>query len=312
MQVTSHRAFTLIELLVVIAIIAILASILFPVFAQAREKARAISCLSNVKQVTLSFQMYLQDYDEEMVPHMVVNTGDTMAPTAFGRFPQTHTWVKLLDPYTKSYQIYHCPDSSDPSGVWGAGSLAWWGNWQVDSSIGYNYLELGVWWNCNSVRGVSLAAVDQPASTIAFTDSANQCSPAGAASSPGCSSGSAAGSNPVPTNAQEGYYDVNAPAQYAAVYPAPFTCTWYDSALGGFDWAQFPTNPTPDFTGFTINRHSTGINVGWVDGHAKFLHQAQLWAGTNVASGVSDQAVRLTNPSAYLWGTLNTNYGSVP
>src|SRR6202167_5949037 len=110
-------AFTLIELLVVIAIIAILAAILFPVFAQAREKARAISCLSNVKQITLSFEMYIQDYDEEMVPHLVYDTGDSTAPTIFG-FPQAYTWVKLLDPYTKSYQIYHCPDSSDPLAVW--------------------------------------------------------------------------------------------------------------------------------------------------------------------------------------------------
>src|SRR5687767_7261208 len=60
----TRRGFTLIELLVVIAIIAILAAILFPVFAQAREKARAISCLSNTKQLALAVQMYVQDYDE--------------------------------------------------------------------------------------------------------------------------------------------------------------------------------------------------------------------------------------------------------
>src|SRR5881275_376122 len=62
----AHRrvAFTLIELLVVIAIIAILAAILFPVFAQAREKARQVSCLSNIKQINLGWQMYMQDYDE--------------------------------------------------------------------------------------------------------------------------------------------------------------------------------------------------------------------------------------------------------
>src|SRR5580700_6968958 len=66
MRRPSHRlGFTLIELLVVIAIIAILAAILFPVFAQAREKARAISCLSNMKQIGTAEQMYIQDYDEK-------------------------------------------------------------------------------------------------------------------------------------------------------------------------------------------------------------------------------------------------------
>ncbi len=64
----KHRGFTLIELLVVIAIIAILAAILFPVFARAREKARQTSCLSNVKQLGLGFLMYAQDYDERLLP----------------------------------------------------------------------------------------------------------------------------------------------------------------------------------------------------------------------------------------------------
>src|ERR1700682_4173013 len=87
------QAFTLIELLVVIAIIAILAAILFPVFAQAREKARTISCLSNIKQMNLSWLMYIQDYDETMVP-MRTNTQDPNTTYSY--------WPKLLDPYTKS------------------------------------------------------------------------------------------------------------------------------------------------------------------------------------------------------------------
>ena len=65
-HVTPHQGFTLIELLVVIAIIAILAAILFPVFAQAREKARAIACMSNMKQIGLAIQMYIQDNDERI------------------------------------------------------------------------------------------------------------------------------------------------------------------------------------------------------------------------------------------------------
>jgi prepilin-type N-terminal cleavage/methylation domain-containing protein/prepilin-type processing-associated H-X9-DG protein len=286
MKRSLRTGFTLIELLVVIAIIAILAAILFPVFAQAREKARAISCLSNTKQISLSWNMYLQDYDEQMVPHQQPNTGDPL--------DGTYWWPKLLDPYTKSWQIYHCPDSSDPGNIWGAGPNAWWGNWQQDSTIGYNYLDLGQWWQCAYTIGVSLASVDQPSQTIAFIDSAFQ-----------------ATTNPLPTNAQSGFSDVNAPAQYAAILPATNTCTYYNGVLGGWDWATAPTNPTPDFTGWTINRHSGGENIAWVDGHAKFVHESALWAGTNVAPGISDQAVRLTNSTTYLWGTYNATYGGV-
>jgi len=286
MKRSLRSGFTLIELLVVIAIIAILAAILFPVFAQAREKARAISCLSNLKQISLSWNMYLQDYDEQMVPHANQNPGDPV--------DNFYTWVKLLDPYTKSYQVYRCPDGTDSLGVWGAGALAWWGNWQVDSYIGYNYLDLGIWWQCATFQGVSLASVDQPSSTVAFADSAIQ-----------------AETDPLPTNNESGYFDINAPAQYAAILPAVNTCTYYNGKNGGYDWANVPTNPTPDMTGWTIARHSGGLNIAWVDGHAKFLHPSALWAGTNVAPGVSDQAVRLTNASIYLWGTNNATYGSV-
>jgi prepilin-type N-terminal cleavage/methylation domain-containing protein/prepilin-type processing-associated H-X9-DG protein len=90
---SSKHAFTLIELLVVIAIIAILAAILFPVFAQARESARRTACLSNTKQIGLSMMMYVQDYDE------------TVAPL----FSSTDWWVPYF-PYIKSYAVLICPD----------------------------------------------------------------------------------------------------------------------------------------------------------------------------------------------------------
>jgi len=93
----KRRGFTLIELLVVIAIIAILAAILFPVFAQARAKARGISCLSNCKQIATSFYMYVQDYDE-MTPSLGCPSGD---------------WYYYLYPYTKNGQLYFCPDRND-------------------------------------------------------------------------------------------------------------------------------------------------------------------------------------------------------
>ena len=93
-----RKGFTLIELLVVIAIIAILAAILFPVFARAREKARQTSCLSNVKQIVLGALMYAQDYDE------------THVAATLGADPWTF-WPHQLQPYIKNWQIYDCPSS---------------------------------------------------------------------------------------------------------------------------------------------------------------------------------------------------------
>ncbi|MGQ9729929.1 MAG: DUF1559 family PulG-like putative transporter [Candidatus Zipacnadales bacterium] len=97
---TDWRGFTLIELLVVIAIIAILAAILFPVFSRAREKARQASCLSNLKQLTLGVQMYLQDYDEVYPPfaYQIV-----VAPNFVTAFDS-------VEPYLKNRQILLCPD----------------------------------------------------------------------------------------------------------------------------------------------------------------------------------------------------------
>ncbi len=98
-----RKGFTLIELLVVIAIIAILAAILFPVFARAREKARQTSCLSNMKQITLGINMYIQDYDNTMPSQFgAVVTGN--APHSFG--------YNLFMPYIKNAQIWLCPSDS--------------------------------------------------------------------------------------------------------------------------------------------------------------------------------------------------------
>lgn len=100
-SVKPRRAFTLIELLVVIAIIAILAAILFPVFARARENARRASCQSNLKQIGLGIAQYTQDYDETM-PRGLTNNG-----------VRDIVWAGVLQPYIKSTQLFKCPSNTN-------------------------------------------------------------------------------------------------------------------------------------------------------------------------------------------------------
>jgi prepilin-type N-terminal cleavage/methylation domain-containing protein/prepilin-type processing-associated H-X9-DG protein len=102
-------AFTLIEVLVVIAIIAILSAILFPVFAQAREKARSASCLSNGRQLGMAVQMYIGDYDESFPCSCARNM---MMDPMMGDV----NWIDTIQPYAKSRQILRCP--SDVSPLW--------------------------------------------------------------------------------------------------------------------------------------------------------------------------------------------------
>ena len=136
-----RRGFTLIELLVVIAIIAILAAILFPVFARAREKARQTSCLSNVKQLALGCHMYAQDYDEYMP---VVQHRTTAALYGY--------WFDVIQPYVKNVQIIYCP--SEPASYPG---------------YGWNYPHAGYRLDLN--QQVHMAKIRYPAEFMLFGDS---------------------------------------------------------------------------------------------------------------------------------------------
>ncbi len=134
--------FTLIELLVVIAIIAILAAILFPVFAQAREKARSISCLSNTKEVGLAVLQYVQDYDESMPSGVYYSV-----------YLPGLAWAGQTYPYMKNTQVYKCTDDTTPSIAASGASFA-----KFAESYVFNY-------NIPAFAP-ALAGLDAPASTV--------------------------------------------------------------------------------------------------------------------------------------------------
>ncbi|HZP84103.1 MAG TPA: DUF1559 domain-containing protein [Chthonomonadaceae bacterium] len=126
----ERRGFTLIELLVVIAIIAILAAILFPVFARAREQARRTSCLSNMKQIGLALHMYAQDYDE--VLPVRYGSWDNVGDYENG---EARTWKNMLMPYIKSQAVFKCPSNVAAQG----------GNWvrKADGTEGRGKIPAG-------------------------------------------------------------------------------------------------------------------------------------------------------------------------
>jgi prepilin-type N-terminal cleavage/methylation domain-containing protein/prepilin-type processing-associated H-X9-DG protein len=168
----AAAGFTLIELLVVIAIIAILASILFPVFARARAKARAASCLSNLKQMASAHLMYAQDYDETLISSSVyVNEWDD---------PVRGEAVVRLQPYLKSYAAFFCPDRDSSNPYVSAAGLKWnpdkkhlgygtnYGPWDIATG-------LGVYEDPYQVSGIfpgrALSEFKTPAGTILMGDS---------------------------------------------------------------------------------------------------------------------------------------------
>lgn len=153
----KKKAFTLIELLVVIAIISILAAILFPVFARARENARRTSCLSNTKQLGLALMQYTQDYDERYPSLGWSATDKAIYPNGV---QGNNNWIMRIYPYAKSVQLFNCP-SSDRQPWAGeitvAGLTSYGGNNQLLSRPNYG--------------STSIAEVQKVAETLVFTES---------------------------------------------------------------------------------------------------------------------------------------------
>jgi len=163
----SKNGFTLIELLVVIAIIAILAAILFPVFAQAREKARQTSCLSNNKQLATAIMMYAQDYDESF-------------PAGLQNDWWMDTWIRTTQPYVKNFQVYRCPSDSVAAN---AANQTWAGIRISYASNGLMQWD-GSHWSVMGVMGMAqpswmgtvaqtMAGVNKPAETVMLAEKHN-------------------------------------------------------------------------------------------------------------------------------------------
>ena len=256
-----RRGFTLIELLVVIAIIAILAAILFPAFARARENARRASCQSNLKQIGLGILQYTQDYDEKFV-NLSTNQGGGGG------------WAGKLYPYVKSAQIFVCPstrvvDTSDSS--------------YKDYPIGANY---GLNNNLASAAiGKSLSSVSAAASTVLLCEQIT---------------GRTAGGVPAASvNLTDPNEDFTATFNgYNVVGQGNAACgTWGNlpqtGTLGGRANVNFGKlgcwNHDPDL--FSTPIHFDGSNFLAVDGHVKWLKPGQVSGGaTALAPGNAQSA----------------------
>jgi prepilin-type N-terminal cleavage/methylation domain-containing protein/prepilin-type processing-associated H-X9-DG protein len=267
-DVRKH-GFTLIELLVVIAIIAILAAILFPVFAKAREKARQTTCAANEKQLGLAFVQYTQDNDEN-IPYG--NNGTNNRETG---------WAAELYPYVKSTASYTCPD--DPTIAPAPGTT--YG--KAGEQAGYNYTVVSYGLNQafrTSGNSYMLQSTwSSPAQTVAFLEVT------------GCV---AQVSNPTEalSPSTSGYGGANNMWQQA---PAGFTSEEATGLLG-----TIPTGTgSMGLPQYTYGIHSSGSNFVFLDGHVKWLLGSQVSYGLGAATLTSPET---GNNSP--WGASGTGY----
>jgi prepilin-type N-terminal cleavage/methylation domain-containing protein len=276
------KAFTLIELLVVIAIIAILAAILFPVFAQAKVAAKKTQFLSQYKQIATSTMIYLADYDDTMFRHGYTLTGQTTLPNRY--------WPENIQPYVKNWEMFNDAQVNDPLRVWSTPAFRWWYNQQRWPTLGYNvnYMnnaggDCGQW----NVGGsdlsygppISHTSINSPSATVLFASTKRV----------GTSTGAYISNN------------VESPGGYLA----NDTCTWSNGGWGvgsfGDTAGWYPGNPTS--TGdFAATFSNQGIVI-FTDSSAKTMQPGRLAAGTDWRVGIANTAINITDRSQYIWDT---------
>jgi prepilin-type N-terminal cleavage/methylation domain-containing protein/prepilin-type processing-associated H-X9-DG protein len=291
MRSNTRSAFTLIELLVVIAIIAILAAILFPVFAQARAKARQATCLSNENQIGLATMMYVQDYDETFYPHRFnCKSGGSFAicpqyldgsianSYKLANDPNSGSrlyWIFLLQPYMKSTQVFVCPNNpvyftltsgqDHTFNAPGAVGLDYGGQ----NSYGHNDIYLspaGAYADPNgNPATVAMAAIPRPASIVLCTDATYY----GAAFDPTNASGFTQFSHCVNvTNCavELAYFDAQG-SQYQS----------YWENIGNGEWSYGGGTETPAAAEAAgIQRHMNQVDSQFADGHVKAIPYNRL------------------------------------
>ncbi len=285
----ARRAFTLIELLVVIAIIAILSAILFPVFAQAREKARQATCLSNLKQLGLASAMYSQDNDETM---MVAQT--------LGQTGNELRWPQLLAPYIKQRSFTLCPSAdydrpltgtltyqdciADPVGPTNFNDYYY----GLYPSYGYNYAYLSPTAACPDAFDTNNAACQVAPSTGTTPVTAPGCITPNGVVAAGCLDNSVSG---IPLSG------IEAPSQTVAMTDsvsapggAPTTLAWgYFAVRPPQLWAKTASVPlNRESYGRVLPRHQQTSSVLFADGHVKgmkidALRDANLWRAKKIA-----------------------------